>query len=184
MLTEPAAATSLTLPRQTEKPVLTIDGPWDVEFKATVEAPAGTTFTTLTDWSKNADKDIKYFSGTGIYTATFTIDKLEGDKQILQLGDVKNIAEVIVNGQNLGIVWKEPYQADVTKALKQGENTIEIRVTNLWVNRLIGDKQPDAKKLTFVDSETYRADSPLLPSGLLGPVTIVSKTNLFPNFTD
>ncbi len=184
VLTEPAAATSLTLPRQTEKPVLTIDGPWDVEFKATVEAPAGTTFTTLTDWSKNADKDIKYFSGTGIYTATFTIGKLEGDRQILQLGDVKNIAEVIVNGQNLGIVWKEPYQADVTKVLRQGENTIEIRVTNLWVNRLIGDKQPGAKKLTFVDSETYRADSPLLPSGLLGPVTIVSKTNLFPNFTD
>lgn len=75
-------------------------------------------------------------------------------------------------------MWKEPYQADVTKALHQGENTIEIRVTNLWINRLIGDQQPGAKKLTFVDSESYRADSPLEPSGLLGPVKIISQTSV------
>ena len=176
VLTEPAQVASLSLPKQTEKTLLTIDTPWKVEFKASVETPAATTFDTLSDWSENANDDIKYFSGTGIYTTTVNIPRLEGDRQTLQLGDVKYLAEVIVNGQNLGIVWKAPYQADITGALHKGKNTIEIRVTNLWINRLIGDQQPGAKKLTFVDSEFYKADSQLEPSGLLGPVKITATT--------
>jgi hypothetical protein len=86
---------------------------------------------------------------------------------------VKNLAEVSVNGKPLGILWKAPFRVDVTDALKPGANALEIRVTNLWVNRLIGDRQPDvAKKYTFTTQTFYQADSPLLPSGLLGPVVV------------
>lgn len=93
----------------------------------------------------------------------------------IELGDVKNLAEVIVNGKSLGIVWKKPFKVDVTGALKPGKNTLEIKVTNLWVNRLIGDKQPgNEKKFTYTTQAFYNADSPLLPSGLLGPVRILS----------
>jgi hypothetical protein len=94
----------------------------------------------------------------------------------LDLGDVKNIAEVKVNGQLVGTVWKKPYRIDITKALKPGNNELAIGVTNLWVNRLIGDRQPGAgdKKITYTTMPFYQANSKLLPSGLLGPVRILS----------
>ena len=82
---------------------------------------------------------------------------------------------MIVNGKSLGIVWKKPFRVDVTDVLKPGENKLEIKVTNLWVNRLIGDQQPDtAKKYTYTTQAFYRADSPLMPSGLIGPVQVIS----------
>jgi hypothetical protein len=94
----------------------------------------------------------------------------------LDLGDVANLAEVKVNGQPLGIVWKAPYRADISKALHPGKNQIEIRVADLWINRLIGDAQPDAsKKYTFTTHNPYKASSKLVPSGLLGPVQILRK---------
>jgi hypothetical protein len=81
---------------------------------------------------------------------------------------------VSVNGRSLGVVWKTPFRVDATSALKPGANTLEIKVANLWVNRLIGDKQPGViKTYTYTPVEFYKADSPLLPSGLLGPVKIV-----------
>jgi len=87
---------------------------------------------------------------------------------------VKNLAEVIVNGKSLGIVWKAPFRVDATDALKPGANALEIKVTNLWVNRLIGDAQPNvAKRYTYTTQPFYRANSPLAPSGLLGPVRII-----------
>jgi hypothetical protein len=92
-----------------------------------------------------------------------------------QSRDVKNIAEVIVNGRNMGIAWKKPFRLEITEALKAGDNKIEIKVTNLWVNRLIGDAQAGVKnKTTFTTMPFYQATSPLLPSGLLGPVKIIS----------
>jgi hypothetical protein len=91
----------------------------------------------------------------------------------IDLGDVKNLAEVTVNGKDLGQVWHAPYRADVTSALKPGANEIRIRVVNAWVNRMVGDEQPGATKFTFADVKPYKANSPLLPSGLLGPVTVV-----------
>jgi hypothetical protein len=88
---------------------------------------------------------------------------------------VKDLAEVLVNGKSLGIIWKTPFRVNVSEVLKPGENSLEVKVTNLWVNRLIGDQQPDAtKKYTYTTQAFYQADSPLLPSGLLGPVKIVS----------
>ena len=91
---------------------------------------------------------------------------------MLDLGEVRELAEVSMNGRSLGIVWHPPYRIDITTALKPGANALEIKVTNLWVNRLIGDQQPKATKFTFTVAPTYKADAPLRPSGLLGPVTI------------
>ena len=94
----------------------------------------------------------------------------------IDLDEVKNIAEVIINGKNLGTVWKKPFIVNITEGLKVGDNTIEIKVTNLWVNRLIGDAQPDVKqKITFTTMPFYQANSPLLPSGLMGEVKILMK---------
>ena len=91
----------------------------------------------------------------------------------LDLGTVKNLAEVTLNGKALGILWKPPFRVDVTEALKPGANHLEIAVTNLWPNRLIGDQTlPENERITWASIALYKADSPLLPSGLLGPVTI------------
>jgi beta-galactosidase/beta-glucuronidase len=120
---------------------------------------------------------VKYFSGTATYSKTIQAPAdwfKAGAKLWLDLGDVKNLAEITINGRPLGILWKTPFRMDVTSALKAGANTLEIKVANLWVNRLIGDEQPGAtKKYTYTAVEFYRADSPLLPSGLIGPVRIV-----------
>ena len=97
-----------------------------------------------------------------------------GAKLWIDLGDVKNLAEISVNGEILGWFWKTPYRLDTSGVLKPGSNTLEIRVTNGWANRIIGDRQPRAaKKYAFTSPSFYHPDSPLLPSGLLGPVQIV-----------
>ena len=99
----------------------------------------------------------------------------KGTQLWLDLGNVKNIAEVIVNGKPIGIAWKKPFRLDLTGALKPGTNKLEIKVTNLWVNRLIGDQQPGTtNKITYTTMPFFSAGSPLLPSGLLGPVKILS----------
>jgi hypothetical protein len=92
----------------------------------------------------------------------------------LDLGSVKNLAEVSVNAKSLGIVWKQPYRVDVTSALKPGANSLEIKVTNGWANRIIGDRQPNVTKTyTFTSPKFYKASAPLWASGLLGPVQLV-----------
>lgn len=154
----------------------TLDGPWRLSFEAGRGAPAAATFGKLTSWTDSADAGIKYFSGTARYERTLDADPdwfRPGRKIRLDLGEVRDLANVTVNGTSLGILWHAPYSIDIEKALKPGKNRIEISVTNLWPNRLIGDKQPGAKPVAFAPSSPYRADSPLLPSGLLGPVHIV-----------
>ena len=172
-----AARPSRTLPQRVETSLTTVAGPWEVAFQANRGAPAQIGLNTLSSWSESSDAGVKYFSGTGTYVKTIEAPAdwfKTGAKLWLDLGDVKNLAEVSVNGKPLGILWKTPFRVDVTSALKPGANSLEIKVTNLWVNRLIGDQQPDAaKKYTYTAQQFYRADSPLLPSGLLGPVQIV-----------
>jgi hypothetical protein len=167
-----------TIAQFREHQLATIEGPWKVSFQENRGAPAMATFDTLTPWNENADSGIKYFSGTGSYNKTIEAPSewfTKSTQLWLDLGSVKNLAEVILNGKSLGIVWKTPFRLNVTETLKQGENTLEIRVTNLWVNRLIGDQQPVVeKKITYTTMAFYRADSPLKASGLLGPVQIVS----------
>lgn len=160
-------SSSYTKPKTTESVVATISSPWKVTM-----GNKTTTFDELSSWSENADNDIKYFSGTATYTNSFTISS--GGRGVIDLGDVKNIAEVIVNGKNVGTVWKKPFRINVSDALKAGENTIQVKVTNVWVNRLIGDAQPHANKTTFTTMPFYRGNEPLLPSGLLGEVKILS----------
>jgi len=174
---KPSSLPSRAMPEPAETDLATIGGAWDVAFQANRGAPAGVSLASLSSWSDSLDPGVKYFSGTGTYTKTIQAPadwfKI-GVKLWLDLGDVKNLAEVAVNGQPLGILWKAPFRADVTSALKAGANTLEVKVTNLWVNRLIGDQQPNvAKKYTYTAVQFYRADSPLLPSGLLGPVRIL-----------
>jgi hypothetical protein len=164
-----------------EKQLATVEGPWNVSFQSDRGAPAQIVLETLTPWNENADQGVKYFSGTAGYTKTIQAsnDWFTSDTQLwLDLGDVKNLAEVLVNDKSLGIVWKTPFRINVTDALKAGENTIEVKITNLWVNRLIGDQQPGVKsKITYTTMPFYQANSPLFPSGLLGPVMIVGITN-------
>lgn len=168
------AKQSRSLPRLVEKQIATIEGPWDVSFQPDRGAPAKITLEKLASWSNNANEGVKFFSGTATYAERIEASREwfnNGGQLWLDLGDVKNLAEVSVNGKPLGIVWKTPFRVDVTRAIKPGSNVLEIKVTNLWVNRIIGDRQPNAgKQYTFTSPEFYRADSPLLPSGLLGPV--------------
>ncbi len=131
----------------------------------------------LASWSESADAGVKYFSGTATYTTTVEAPAdwfKTGAHLWLDLGNVKNLAEVSVNGKPLGIAWKPPFRVDMTGALKSGANHLEVRITNLWVNRLIGDQQPGiAVKYTYTTQQFYQSNSPLLPSGLLGPVRVL-----------
>jgi hypothetical protein len=168
-------ATAHTLPVQTEKELITVEGPWAVAFQADRGAPPSITLDNLSSWSESTDAGVKYFSGTGTYTKTINANPewfKKGAHVWIDLGDVKNLAEVTVNGKSLGTVWHTPYRIDATAALKPGANQISVKVTNAWVNRLIGDQQPGATKVTFTTVKPYKASSKLLPSGLLGPVRL------------
>ena len=170
-------AKNVKLKEKQEKELAVISGSWQVSFQPDRGAPASASFDELKSYTSSGDLGIKYFSGTASYTKTIKADQSwQPDKSglWLDLGDVKNLAEVLVNGKSLGIVWKKPFRIDVGGALKAGDNRIEVRVTNLWVNRLIGDTQPGAKKLTFTTMPFYQANSPLQASGLLGPVRILA----------
>jgi len=174
----PTKETSRTLPKVVETELATVDGSWNVSFQPGRGAPASVTVDKLISWSDSADAGVKYFSGVGTYTKTLQASPdwfKKGAKLWIDLGDVKNLAEVTVNGKSLGIVWHTPYRADATSVLKPGANEVTIKVINAWVNRLIGDQQPEATtKYTFADVKPYKANSPLLPSGLLGPVRVYS----------
>jgi hypothetical protein len=176
---KPTAKASEQLPKVSEKDLTTLDGPWTVTFQPDRGAPPSITLNTLASWSDNGDTGVKYFSGMGTYTKTVDAPAdwfRAGAHLWIDLGDVKNLAEVTVNGTNLGVVWHSPYRVDATAALKAGPNELVVKVTNAWVNRLIGDEQPGATKYTFADVKPYKASSPLLPSGLLGPVAVVRST--------
>lgn len=177
---QPARSPKRTLPKRVESIQATLEGPWSLSFQPGRGAPPSNTLDKLTSWSENNNRGVKYFSGSGTYSKTFpaSADWFKPNRKLfIDLGDVRNLAEVTVNGKSLGIVWHAPFRVDATASLKPGINKIAIKVTNAWVNRLIGDQQPDATvKYTFSDFKPYRASSPLQPSGLLGPVRVVSQT--------
>lgn len=174
---KPTNVMSRTLPKETETQVGTIDGPWKVSFQPNRGAPPSVNMDKLISWSDSSDTGVKYFSGTGTYTKTIQAPQewFKSNSHLwIDLGDVKNLADVTINGKDLGIVWHTPYRVDATHVLKPGSNQVTVKVTNAWVNRLIGDQQPGATKYTFTDVKPYQANSPLLPSGLLGPVHVDS----------
>jgi len=132
----------------------------------------------LQSWSDATDPRLKYFSGTATYRQTLQIrsGQLPDKRRVwIDLGGVGNLAEVFVNGRSVGTVWKAPFRVDASSALKAGENSLVIKVTDLWVNRLIGDLQTGATKCAFADPMPvfYQAGSPLIPAGLLGPVRVL-----------
>ena len=182
-----------------------IDGSWKVNFNKKNGYGNTVIFNELIDWTVHPNDSIKYYSGTSTYQKTITIpDELVADDiiAILDLGNVNIVAEVIINNKNIGISWMPPHHLSLGKYLKGGQNKLEIRLTNQWSNRLIGDeryppndgnyklgphratklKMPDwyvnneprpaGKRTTFTTAPFYKKDSPLMPSGLIGPVEI------------
>lgn len=176
-----------------------IPGPWNVEFPKGWGAPPQVTFERLISWTSHPDAGVKYFSGTAAYRRRIDIPASmlgDGRKVYLDLGRVQVIAQVKLNGHDLGILWKPPFRADLTGAAKAGANDLEVRVVNLWPNRLIGDdhlpqdtewsgltlrrwpqwlldgKPSPTGRLTFTTWKHWTKDDALLESGLLGPVVL------------
>jgi len=180
-----------------------VDGPWNVAFQPGRGAPASTSLPALVSLHRHSDPGVRHFSGTATYSRPLDIPAgwMGRDKRVvLDLGRVEVVAEVWLNGRKAGLVWKEPYRLDVTDAVRPGANTLEVRVTNLWANRMIGDEQlpaeneyrtdgehgilrlpdwyvkgepkPPGGRVTFTTWKFYARDEPLLESGLLGPVEI------------
>ncbi|GAB4024469.1 glycosyl hydrolase [Spirosoma gilvum] len=161
--------------------VQTLDGSWQVTFDPAYGGPnTPQTFTTLTDWSQSADSSIRYYSGTAIYSKTFTwTSKSTTDRIWLDLGHIANIADVKLNGISCGTVWTAPYRIDITKALQSGKNQLTIEVSNTWANRLIGDQLlPESRRITRTTAPYRLQGKPLLEAGLLGPVQIVKQEPL------
>ncbi|MDR3627839.1 MAG: glycosyl hydrolase [Ignavibacteriaceae bacterium] len=181
--------------------VKNITGDWNVSFDSKWGGPDSVVFNKLEDWSKRPEEGMKYYSGIAAYKKNIELksdDLKQGNsKFFLELGEVNNLARVRLNGKDLGAVWAAPWHVDITDVLKEGNNELEIDVANLWVNRLIGDEQfpydgvkdgrwPDwltegkprtSGRYTFTTHNYYKKDSPLLKSGLIGPVKIVSVIN-------
>jgi hypothetical protein len=173
---EPTTITTFTKAATTTTPLLELDGSWYVAFQKDRGAPEAVQMNRLRSFTENSNPAVVYFSGIATYAKTITIKeewlKQEGSL-CLDLGAVKELAEVFVNGQSVGITWKSPFKIDLGKTLHAGDNTIQIKVANLWVNRLIGDQQPNIeKKITYTTMPFYTANSPLVQSGLLGPVKL------------
>jgi hypothetical protein len=176
----------------------TLDAPWDVSFDPKWGGPEAVVFDQLIDWTTHPDEGIKYYSGTAFYRQTFDMPKYaRGSALYLDLGKVKHLARVRLNGQDLGTVWTAPWRVDITQAVKAKGNRLEIEVVNLWPNRLIGDeylpsdgvengrwpqwliegKPRTSGRYTFASFRHYTKDSPLFESGLIGPVKITVDEN-------
>lgn len=180
-------------------PTQEIAGAWNLSFPANWGAPTAVTLDKLISWTDSTNTGVRFFSGSAAYEKEIDIseDQLSAGRALwLDLGLVKNFAEVTLNGQDLGVLWKPPFRVNVTAAAKTGVNKLVVRVTNLWPNRIIGDEQLPADcewngdqlqdwpqwllegkpsptgRFTFETWRHYSKDSPLLESGLLGPVTL------------
>jgi len=183
--------------------IRTLRGPWAVSFDTVWGGPAKVRFDSLYDWTRSGVDGIRYYSGIAHYRRIFDAPVKSapvgatavrsGGRIYLDLGVVKDMARVRLNGADLGVVWTAPWRVDITDHLRAGNNELDIEVVNRWPNRLIGDeRRPDdgikdgkwpewllagkprmSGRYTFTTYKHYSADSPLLPSGLLGPVRVV-----------
>jgi len=163
------------LPARRITPVCQIGTNWQVTFRDNMPTEKTLVMPRLQSYTEQSDPDIKYYSGRAVYRNRFLLPSfpLKAARYVLNLGKVGCMAQVIVNGRRQRILWKAPYTVDITDALQKGDNRIEVEVINLWANRLIGDCQPNnPKRYTYTGFPFYKADSPLLPSGLLGPVEL------------
>ncbi len=155
-----------------------ISGPWEVSFDPKWGGPEKITFEKLDDWSTRSEDGIRHYSGTAVYRKTFDLEKSQignrKSKMFLSLGSVNVMASVKLNGRELGIVWREPWRVEIpANLLRERDNQLEITAANLWINRLVGDSAlPAEKRLSWTTWNPYKKNSPLQPSGLVGPVTI------------
>lgn len=181
----------------------TVSGPWTVSFDPKRDGPEKpVVFQTLEDWAKHADSNIRDYSGTAVYRTVFKMEspdktRFANPRTVLDLGKVAVSAEVIVNGKNLGILWRAPYRMDISVAVKSGENQLEVKVVNLWVNRMIADEEfpedserkptgelsawpkwlldgkssPEGRR-TFATWKLWKKGEERVESGLIGPVTL------------
>jgi beta-galactosidase/beta-glucuronidase len=155
-----------------------VNGAWNVRFesdKIKRGTPETVVFSELKDWTQSEDERIRHYSGTAAYTTSFHLkEPLQGTDWYLDLGKVSVMAKIKINGEYAGGVWTAPYRVNVTKYLKQGENVLEVEVVNTWVNRIIGDMNlPDSLRKVRPNYNSWKADSPLQSSGLLGPVELL-----------
>jgi hypothetical protein len=195
--TTASSSKELNFPVKTS--IATLTGAWDISFDPKWGGPKNIKFEKLEDWTQRSEDGIKYYSGTAVYQKVFdlpkSIDLKKQNRIFLNLGKVKNLARVKLNGKELQILWTAPWSVDITSALIKKSNKLEIEVINLWPNRLIGDERlpddgivneqwPDwikkglprpSKRFTFSTHRFYNKNSPLLESGLLGPVTILQE---------
>jgi hypothetical protein len=161
----------------------TITGPWEVSFDKNWGAPEKATFPELISWTKSPVEGIRHYAGSAFYTKTFENNMTAGSNNriCLDLGDVSKVCEVWLNGKSLGITWTKPYHYDVTGKLKAGKNELRIEVINTWANRIIGDITSE-KKYTKTNlnvrgsRELPWTETPLVPSGIIGPVVLQSVT--------
>jgi len=173
----------------------TIEGTWDLAFDPQWGGPENIQFDELQDWTNHESRGIKYYSGIASYKKTINIENLEDSEYYIDLGVVNDIARVKLNGIDMGVIWCAPWRINISAALKEGNNELEIEVANRWVNRLLGDRQePDANGRTVkfengllegkeysTGRYTFTTEAAMssfdfrepLPSGLLGPVEIV-----------
>ncbi|MBC6111288.1 glycosyl hydrolase [Pedobacter fastidiosus] len=180
---------------QINQDLQTLNAPWKINFDEKWGGPKEVVFNNLLDWTKSDVEGIKYYSGLATYKQDFEFKGKNKNAIYLNLGEVKNMARVKLNGKEVGVLWTAPWQLNISDFVKTGKNELEIEVVNLWPNRLIGDEkkpydgvvngqwpewllknQPRTSgRFTFTTTQQYNANSPLLPSGLIGPVKIVQK---------
>lgn len=177
MFRRATTAPAVTIARPAFRLVADLAGPWTVSFQPGRGAPPGISLATLRPLDAHPEPGIKYFSGVATYRTALSFPRGAARRGpvLLDLGEVGDLAEVFVNGQNMGTVWKAPYRVDIAPALRRGENQVEVSVANLWCNRIIGDLQPGARKVTFTSHQVYGPGSPLRRAGLIGPVRLLTR---------
>jgi hypothetical protein len=171
-----------------------VSGPWKINFPTGWGAPPSVVFDRLISWTASPDTGIKYFSGTATYQNSFNLDAESVKRQlVLDLGGVRDVAEVYINGKSAGILWKKPFQVDISPFVTTGVNDLKIEIVNLWVNRMTGDMLLDPKdrfcktNQSYMTSEVWPGgDEPfrLQTAGLLGPVTLIKNAELSPAQSD
>lgn len=204
--------TGLELPHEERKGELALDEGWTLRFPEGMDCPESVALAHLTPWNEHADEGIHYFSGTATYAKHFQLKRLDPQvRYVIDLGEVKNTAKLRVNGKEVAYLWNAPFRADITDALRKGDNLVEVDVTNLWPNRMIGDEQwpddmvwsepycypdapgkpevgrfmervptwlaegkerPSSHRKTITSFKFFKKDTPLLRSGMMGPVKV------------
>jgi hypothetical protein len=151
-----------------------LEGSWAVSFDPKWGGPESAQFDSLVSWPTRPEPGIKFYSGKAVYRKSFDLPAgANGQSLWLDLGEVRELAEVKLNGQSCGIAWASPFRLDISRAAKPGTNQLEIEVVNFWPNRIIGDESlPEAQRLTKTNIRKLTSKTPLVPSGLLGPVRL------------